>query len=119
MSCYQVELTLKAKYNSFGGNWLAVIPLKSTDVKPGLPPIEDRDLKNPEYKADPTFVPTEGLLVTKLAETVVLSEPSTNEVKNAGPETLSSFGPTSLPPTTTTTTLPPTTTSTTTRRRAK
>ena len=88
--------------------------LKSTDVKPGLPPIEDRDLKNPEYKADPTFVPTEGLLVTKLSETVVLSEPSTIEVKNAGPETLASFGPTSLPPTTTTTTLPPTTTSTTT-----
>ena len=88
--------------------------LKSTDVKPGLPPIEDRDLKNPEYKADPTFVPTEGLLVTKLSETVVLSEPSTIEVKNAGPETLASLGPTSLPPATTTTTLPPTTTSTTT-----
>ena len=88
--------------------------LKSPSVKPGLPPLEDRDLKNPEYKADPTFVPTEGLLVTKLAETVVLSEPSTIETKNAEPETLASFGPTSLPPTTTTTTLPPTTTSTTT-----
>ncbi|MFZ9885761.1 MAG: hypothetical protein ACO3ON_09975, partial [Ilumatobacteraceae bacterium] len=41
--------------------------LKATDVKPGLPPIEDRDLKNPEYKADATFVPTQGILVTKLA----------------------------------------------------
>jgi hypothetical protein len=87
--------------------------LKSTDVKPGLPPIENRDLKNPEYKADAAFVPTQGLLVTKLAETVVLSEPTTIEVKNAGPETLASFGPTSLPSTTTSTTLAPTTTTTT------
>ena len=91
--------------------------LKPADVKPGLPPIESRDLKNPEYKADATFVPTQGVLVTKLAETVVLSEPSTNEVKNSGPETLASFGPTSLPSTTTSTTsttMPPTTTTSTT-----
>ncbi|MFM9171620.1 MAG: hypothetical protein ACKOQU_02415, partial [Acidimicrobiaceae bacterium] len=56
--------------------------LKPADVKPGLPPIEGRDLKNPEYKADAAFVPTQGLLVTKLAEVVVLSEPVTSTVKN-------------------------------------
>ena len=83
--------------------------LQVSTVKPGLPPLEDRDLKNPEYKADESFVPKTGLVVSKLAEVVVLNAPTTVPVKNATvPEVMNSFGPTTLVPASTTT-VPPTT----------
>ena len=83
--------------------------LQVSTVKPGLPPLEDRDLKNPAYKADESFVPQTGLVVSKLAEVVVLPSPTTVAVKNATvPEVMNSFGPTTLVPVSTTT-VPPTT----------
>jgi hypothetical protein len=87
--------------------------LQVSTVKPGLPPLEDRDLKNPEYKADESFVPKTGLVVSKLAEVVVLSSPTTVPIKStSSPEVMNSFGPTTLLPVSTTT-VPPSSTTTT------
>ena len=61
--------------------------LQVSTVKPGLPPLEERDLKNPEYKADESFV---------------LTVPTTAPSKNSSsPEVTNSFGPTTVPPSST------------------
>ena len=89
--------------------------LRKSDVKPGLPPLESRDLTNPDYKADETFMPTEGLLVSKLAEQMELSNGVEAAVKNRLLEDLVSNSVSgTVPSTTTTTTTVPTTTTTTT-----
>ncbi len=82
--------------------------LQKSEVKPGLPPRENRDLANPEYTADAPFTPTEGLLVSKLAVKTELSTPLLAAVKNeALPESVATSVSTSTP---TTTTVPPSST---------
>ena len=82
--------------------------LQKSEVKPGLPPRENRDLANPEYTVDAPFTPTVGLLVSKLAVKTELSTPLLAAVKNeALPESVASSVSTSTP---TTTTVPPSST---------
>ena len=82
--------------------------LQKSEVKPGLPPRENRDLANPEYTVDAPFTPTVGLLVSKLAVKTELSTPLLAAVKNeALPDSVASSVSTSAP---TTTTVPPSST---------
>lgn len=82
--------------------------LQKSEVKPGLPPRENRDLANPEYTVDAPFTPTVGLLVSKLAVKTELSTPLLAAVKNeALPESVATSVSTSTP---TTTTVPPSST---------
>ena len=44
-------------------------------VKEGLPPPEERDLSNPAYVADPVFVPTSGVVASRIEGSRVCDVP--------------------------------------------
>lgn len=46
------------------------------EVKPGLSPVDERDLSNPDYRIDPPYVPPDGSIVS--------SEPGSNAEAAAG-----------------------------------